>query len=163
MIEAKYLIEISLRQQKLYLRSDDKIITEFVVSTSSNGAGEKLNSECTPCGWHIISEMIGGQSAIDTVFVGRKPTAEIYTSELRKQHPARDWILTRILRLEGMEDDINKGGDVDTYERMIYIHGSPEDIEMGIPGSHGCIRMRSQDVIKLFEMVQTGTEVYIHN
>lgn len=163
MPDGNYLIEISLRQQKLYLKSDDKIVAEFAVSTSINGAGEKLNSECTPCGRHVISEMIGDQCATDTIFVGRRPTGEIYTTELRQQHPARDWILTRILRLEGMEDGVNRGGEVDTFERMIYIHGSPDDVEMGVPGSHGCIRMRNQDVINLFERVQTGTEVDIYD
>ena len=163
MLERKYHIEISLGQQLLYLKLDEETVAEYAVSTSGNGAGEKLNSECTPCGWHVIAEKIGDNSPSDTVFVGRKSTGEIYSTDLRKLYPARDWILTRILRLSGIEDGVNKGGDVDTFARMIYIHGAPDDVEMGVPGSHGCIRMRNQDIINLFDTVQTGTEVFIYN
>ena len=157
----KYHIEVSLEQQKLYLKSGKKIIDIFNISTAGNGPGEKMDSECTPRGKHIISEMIGGDCAIGTVFVGREPTGEIYTPELHSRYPERDWILTRILRLEGVEEGINKGGDVDSSQRMIYIHGSPDDVRMGIPGSHGCIRMRNVEVISLFARVNEGMPVDI--
>src|SRR5690606_6535084 len=102
------------------------------------------------------------QCETGTVFVSRKPTGEIYTPALRQQYPERDWILTRILRLQGTEPGLNCGGDVDTFARMIYIHGSPDDVQMGMPGSHGCIRMRNSDVIRLFDIVEPGTPVIIH-
>ena len=157
----KYLIEISLGEQKLYLRCDDRIVAEYPVSTARNGAGERLNSECTPRGRHRVTDKIGDGCAVDTVFIGRQPTGETYHHDLRAQHPERDWILTRILRLEGIEEGLNKGGEVDTFSRYIYIHGAPDDVQMGVPGSHGCVRMRNQDILSLFDRVPPGTEVII--
>jgi len=161
MQDHKYLIEISVPLQKLYLSENGKVLASYDVSTALNGAGEKINSECTPRGRHVISEKIGDECEVNTVFVGRKPTGECYTSGLRELYPERDWILTRILRLQGIEEGINKGGEVDTHVRMIYIHGSPEDVQMGLPGSHGCIRMTNQDVIQLYDKVPLGAEVII--
>ena len=154
-------IEISLDDQKLWLKNDDQILHEFSVSTAKNGAGEIMGSECTPRGQHEIIEMIGEDEPINTVFVGRKLTGEMYTQELRKTHPDRDWILTRILRLGGCEPGRNKGGQYDTYDRFIYIHGTPDDVEMGKPGSHGCVRMRNGDLIQLFDQVSIGTKITI--
>jgi L,D-transpeptidase YbiS len=162
MTDIGYSIDIFLSQQKLSLCKGDKLIAEYSVSTARNGAGEKQNSECTPRGKHRIVEKFGDECPVDSVLVGRKPTGEIYTPELRECYPARDWILTRILRLEGIEEGFNRGGDVDTYERFIYIHGSPDDVPMGVPGSHGCIRMRNQDVLSLYGTVPVGTRVDIH-
>jgi lipoprotein-anchoring transpeptidase ErfK/SrfK len=141
--------------------SADTVVETFDVSTARNGAGEKSGSECTPRGRHIISEMLGGDCEAGTVFVGRKPTGELYTRDLRNRYPDRDWILTRILRLQGTEAGVNRGGDVDSYERLIYIHGSPDDVAMGTPGSHGCIRMRNADIIRLFSRIDVGTLVDI--
>ena len=157
----KELIKVSLRQQKLFLFKEGLVTHEFDVSTAKNGGGEQLNSECTPRGMHKIYEKIGNNCKPNTVFVSREPTGEIYSSELQNASPERDWILTRILRLSGEEEGFNRGGEVDTLERMIYIHGSPEDIEMGVVGSHGCIRMRNEDIIGLFDVVDSGTRVYI--
>jgi L,D-transpeptidase YbiS len=154
-------IEISLKKQKLYLFKADKSTDEFDVSTADNGAGEKMDSECTPRGLHKIHEKIGDGCEPGTVFIARKPTGEIYNPDLACTYPQRDWILTRILRLSGEEKGINQGGDVDTLERMIYIHGSPENIQLGVPGSHGCIRMKNEHVIRLFDTVEVGTKVYI--
>jgi len=162
MTDNDYRIEVSVRDQTLSLMLNDKTVQQFDVSTARNGVGEKQNSECTPRGSHVICEKIGQGYEPGTVFVSRIPTGEIYTPELRKQYPQRDWILTRILRLQGTEQGFNCGDDVDTFERMIYIHGSPDDVRMGIPGSHGCIRMSNADVISLFAMVSEGTEVIIH-
>jgi len=131
------------------------------VSTAVNGPGERLDSECTPRGRHSITEKTGAGCAVNTVFVGRRPTGEHYTPELGRQFPDRDWILTRILRLSGAEPGRNQGGDVDSFKRYIYIHGAPDDVEMGVPGSHGCIRMRNEDVIELFDRIETGTELVI--
>lgn len=120
-----------------------------------------MDSECTPRGEHIISEKIGDGCELNTIFVGRIPTGKIYQPELRKEFPDRDWIVTRIMWLSGTEPGRNKGGNVDSHDRYIYIHGAPEDVEMGKPGSRGCIRMRNEDVIDLFDAVEQGTPVLI--
>ena len=154
-------IKINIALQTLSLYQDDKLVKQYSVSTAANGAGELMDSECTPRGEHRIADKIGHGMQANTVFVGREATGEIYEPELRQQYPDRDWILTRILRLEGCEAGFNQGGNLDSYDRYIYIHGSPEDVSMGQPGSHGCIRMRNDDVIELFELVETGTPVQI--
>ena len=154
-----YKIDIDLTRQVLQLRGSAGVIREYAVSTGKNGIGEQLDSGCTPRGRHSIAEMIGAGHPPNTVFVGRKPTGERYEPELRRQHPERDWILTRIIWLQGEEPGVNRGGTVDTYNRYIYIHGAPDDVEMGVPGSAGCIRMRNRDVIELFGLVTAGCEV----
>ncbi|MBI4006106.1 MAG: L,D-transpeptidase [Gammaproteobacteria bacterium] len=156
-----YHIEININEQKLRLCNGKKIEKEYPVSTAKNGAGELIDSECTPRGEHIIAEKIGADCLPNTVFVERLPTGEIYSPELRKHFPDRDWILTRILWLKGEEPGCNQGGDVDSHERFIYIHGSPDDVQMGKPGSRGCIRMCNRDVIELFDKVIAGTRVVV--
>ncbi len=154
-------IEISISKQQLLLFEDDKLLKTYVVSTAKNGPGEMMDSECTPRGKHIISEKIGADCPTNAVFVGRMPTGETYEPALRELHPERDWILTRILWLSGMEEGRNKGGEVDSRDRYIYIHGSPDDVDMGQPGSRGCVRMRNDDIIDLYEIVDEGVEVII--
>lgn len=154
-------IKISISKQQLILFDEEYSIKQYSISTAKNGSGERKNSECTPRGEHVIAEKIGQEAKENSVFVGRIKTNELYNSKLRDFHPRRDWILTRILWLSGTEEGKNKGGDVDSHDRYIYIHGSPEDIEMGHPGSRGCIRMRNSDVIELFNLVNVGTRVTI--
>lgn len=154
-------IEINIFDQKLWLKENKKTIAEYSVSTAKNGVGEIMDSECTPRGEHEISEIIGVDQIANTVFVGRRVTGEIYDPSLREKFPERDWILTRILWLTGCESGINQGGKLDTHDRYIYIHGSPDDVEMGKPGSHGCVRMKNNDVIELFDQVSIGTKVFI--
>ena len=154
-------IEVNLKDQRLVLWDNGKAQFSTTISTAGNGAGERLDSECTPRGRHRIHAKIGAGCAPDTVFVGRRPTGETYSPALRGQHPGRDWILTRILWLAGTEPGVNLDGDVDTLKRYIYIHGSPDDVEMGIPNSRGCIRMRNTDIMRLFDMVEEGTHVII--
>jgi len=161
MNEHRFHIEISLSRQNLVLRSGNRVLHTWPVSTARNGPGEHRDSECTPRGRHQICDKIGDGCPLNTVFVAREPTGELYTPELRAQYPGRDWILTRILRIQGMEEGVNRGGEVDSYRRMIYIHGAPDDVKMGIPGSHGCIRMRNSDIVELFGMVEPGTGVSI--
>ena len=132
------------------------------VSTGVNGAGEIMDSERTPRGWHVVCEKIGEGAPVNTVFVGRKATGELYSPELRQKHPGRDWILTRILWLSGTETGKNLNGNVDSRKRYIYIHGCPADVGIGAPGSRGCIRMRNEQILELFNRVQLGTRVYIH-
>jgi lipoprotein-anchoring transpeptidase ErfK/SrfK len=157
-------IEISIQHQTLTLFDDfGGVKAKYSISTAANGVGCEKNSNCTPLGKHIIRAKIGADAATDTVFVGRRPTGELCTPELMASYPNRDWILTRILWLSGTEVGKNRLGNVDTMQRYIYIHGSPDSTEMGKIGSHGCIRMRNADIIELFDAVQTGTPVLIHN
>ena len=157
-------IEISIKHQTLTLfDSAGGVRAKYSVSTAANGVGCEKNSQCTPLGKHIIRAKIGAGALPNSVFVGRRPTGEIYTDALLAEFPNRDWILTRILWLSGVEVGFNRLGNVDTMQRYIYIHGSPDATDMGKIGSHGCIRMRNNDIIALFELVATGTPVLIHN
>lgn len=135
---------------------------KYSISTAANGAGCEKNSGCTPLGEHIIRAKIGAGAPANTVFVGRRPTGEICTPELMAQFPERDWILTRILWLSGTELGKNRLGNVDTMQRYIYIHGTPESEPMGEPCSHGCVRMRNADIVRLFDAVDVGTRVVIY-
>jgi lipoprotein-anchoring transpeptidase ErfK/SrfK len=155
------IIEIDLARQRLVLKEGDSILLDTTVSTARNGAGEINGSECTPRGRHVIHEKIGSGCEVNSVFVGRQPTGELYSRRLAEKYPGRDWILTRILWLDGTEEGINKSGNVDTLQRFVYIHGSPDNVTMGEPGSHGCIRLRNDDVIRLFDLVDVGTPVMI--
>ena len=155
-------IRISIPNQTLdLLDGESGLERRYSVSTAANGAGEVNGSYCTPRGQHVIRAKIGADQVENTVFVRRRPTGEIYTPSLGAQFPQRDWILTRILWLSGCEPGFNRLGEHDTMRRFIYIHGSPDEVPMGAPGSHGCIRMRNADVIDLFERVKAGTPVEI--
>lgn len=154
-------IRIDLGRQRLDLYEADTLLQSYPVSTARNGPGEEHGSECTPRGAHAIEEKIGASATTGSVFVGREPTGEICDPALFEASPGRDWILTRILWLAGLEPGRNLGGNVDTQARHIYIHGCPDPVDLGAPGSHGCIRMRNADVIDLFERVEVGTRVEI--
>lgn len=155
-------IVIHIPTQILYLFDDSgELVCRYGVSTGANGAGEERDSYCTPRGKHVIRAKIGAGQPVNMVFVRRRPTGEIYTPALGAAHPDRDWILTRILWLSGMERGYNRGGSCDTMRRYIYIHGTPDEVKMGKPGSHGCIRMRNADLLELFGRVTTGTQVEI--
>lgn len=153
-------ITIDTARQMLTLHHLGGIKT-YSVSTAKNGLGEQAGSGCTPRGLHYIRAMIGAGCPINTVLVGRRPTGEIYSPELARQFPNRDWILSRVLWLCGLERGKNRSGAVDSMRRFIYLHGTPDSEPMGIPLSHGCIRMRNADVIDLFNQVATRTHVYI--
>jgi L,D-transpeptidase YbiS len=157
-----YSIEISIAQQRLRLKgAGGEVRMDVSVSTAANGAGEINGSECTPRGSHVICAKIGAQEPENTVFVGRRPTGERYSAGLASLHPERDWILTRILWLKGCERGRNRLGNVDTMRRYIYIHGAPDEVQMGVPGSRGCIRMRNGELVRLFDLVEVGTPVVI--
>lgn len=155
------LIHISIPDQRLELLESGVVVVSYRVSTARNGPGERRDSGCTPRGWHRVRIKIGAGLPLNTVFVGRRPTGEIYGLELAASHPERDWILTRILWLTGLEAGFNRGGNRDTLRRFIYIHGCPDEAPMGIPLSHGCIRMRNQDLLELFDRVETGDWVFV--
>lgn len=140
---------------------NDKLERSYAVSTGKNGVGEKNGSECTPRGWHKINSIIGLDNLENSVFVARQWTGELYSEALANEFPGRDWILTRILRLEGLEPGRNKNGEVDTFSRYIYFHGTPESTPLGIPGSKGCIRMRNKEIMELANWANTETLVYI--
>ena len=155
-------IHISIAQQTLQQRdSQGQLLREYPVSTAAKGVGEQSGSFCTPRGAQIVRAKIGAHQPLNTVFVGRRPTGEIWTPALAAAHPARDWILTRILWLSGCESGFNRMGNVDTMRRFIYIHGSPDTVPMGAPGSIGCVRMRNADLVDLFERVSPGIAVDI--
>lgn len=155
-------IDISIADQGLRLLDSGAVLAEFPVSTAKNGPGEKKGSYCTPTGWHKVRAKIGAGLPINSVLAGRRPTGEIYTPELALQHPQRDWILSRILWLGGLEPGKNRYGDVDSTWRYIYIHGTPDELMQGKPESHGCVRMLNADLIALFEQVAVGCRVWIH-
>ena len=157
-------IEISLAEQMLTLLDEaGRLVNSYPVSTSKNGPGEMKDSYCTPRGRHIIRAKIGAGAAENTIFVGRRASGEIYTAALGERYPGRDWILTRIFWLSGCEHGFNRLSKVDTMQRYIYIHGSPDSVRMGAPGSIGCIRMHNRDLLELFDLVEPGTTVEIES
>ncbi len=157
-------INISIAEQLLtVLDGDGELLAQFPVSTAANGVGCKKDSGCTPLGAHIIRAKIGDGAPPNAVFVGRRETGEICTPELMAKHPNRDWILTRILWLSGTEVGTNRLGNVDTMQRYVYIHGTPDSIDMSVAASHGCVRMCNDDIMTLFDMVPAGTTVQIDN
>ena len=156
-------IEICVATQTLDVIENETVLHSYAISTAKNGIGQQSGSECTPAGWHKICAKIGAEQAINSVFVGRRVTGEIYTTELAAQYPKRDWILSRILWLAGQEAGFNRYGTVDSARRYIYIHGCPEHLLQGQPASHGCIRMNNSDAIALFEQVNPAESVFIHD
>lgn len=155
-------LDICLTTQQLMLLEDDRVVKGYPVSTAKNGPGQLKGSECTPTGRHKIRAKIGAGAPIYSVFKGRRLTGEIYSPQLAAAHPQRDWILSRILWLGGLEPGWNRYGEVDTAWRYIYIHGCPDELMQGVPASHGCIRMHNTDVIELFDSVEAGCPVLIH-
>ncbi len=155
-------IVIHIGSQRLDLYDDQgRLLQGYAISSALKGTGQLRGSFCTPLGRHIIRAKIGTGQPENTVFVGRRPTGEIYTPALGRAFPGRDWMLTRILWLSGCEVGRNRLGEVDTMRRYIYIHGSPDSVPMGVPGSIGCIRMRNADVMDLYERIPVGTVVEI--
>jgi L,D-transpeptidase YbiS len=154
-------IRVSLAAQALELRRGAELVRTYPASTSKHGAGELRGSHRTPRGRHVIRAKIGAGAPLNAVFRGRRPTGEIYSAELARAQPGRDWILTRILWLSGTEIGKNRLGDVDTMRRFVYIHGTPDTEPLGVPGSIGCVRLANRDIIELFDLVPAGTIVDI--
>ena len=154
-------IDVSFSSQRLRLLDGESVIMDVPVSTATNGPGETMGSECTPRGRHVVRAKIGDGAPLGSVFVGRRATGEIFHPRMRDQFPGRDWILTRILWLSGREPGRNRLGNVDTMRRFIYIHGCPDDVVLGAPGSHGCVRMRNTDVVELFDRTPVGTPIVL--
>ncbi len=152
-------LRVHLARQELELWQHDGLVARYPVSTAA--PGEQCGSGCTPRGRHRIRLKIGAGCPLNTVFVARRPTGEIYTPELGAQYPERDWILTRILWLTGEESGLNRGGECDTLRRYIYIHGTDREDLIGQPVSHGCIRMKNNDLMELFNLVSNNDAVII--
>lgn len=152
-------INISISSQSLEL-VNSKDHFSYLISTSKYGPGELKNSFCTPRGKHIIRAKIGTGQQLGTIFKNRRPTGEVF-SESKHRLEGGDWILTRILWLSGIEKGKNRLGNVDTMQRFIYIHGTPDATILGVPVSKGCINMRNEDVIQVFDLVDVGTMVDI--
>ncbi len=156
-----WTIRIALADQRLDLLQRGAVLKSYRVSTSKNGAGERSGSYQTPRGAHLIRAKIGAGAPLGAVFRGRRPTGEIYSEELARAQPGRDWILTRILWLSGLEVGRNRLGAVDTMRRYIYIHGTPDSTTFGSPSSIGCVRMANAEIVELFDLVPAGTRVEI--
>lgn len=163
---SRRFIEVDPRLQRLYLwedsgDADPALLREYRISTAVVGLGEEAGSYKTPRGRHRIAEKIGAGAPLYAAFKARVPTGEIWTPDLDAAEPGRDWILTRILWLEGLEPGKNQGGNVDSHARYIYLHGTNEEHRLGTPASHGCVRMANAAVAELFELVEVGDEVRI--
>jgi len=152
------MIVVSTAEQMLYHRRRTGVWYAYPVSTAARGGGNERDSFKTPLGRHRICAKIGEDMPANTVFIGRQPVG-FYTPG--KSDPARDWILGRILWLDGMEPGKNKRGHVDTKRRYIYIHGTHDEARLGTPVSHGCIRMAMADMLEVFEHAHTGERVLI--
>lgn len=152
---------VNVAQQRLFMCQGEQVLTSFPVSTARRGVGNLKDSYQTPHGWHRIAEKIGADCAPNEILKARQATgcmAEVVTQPIST---AQDCITSRILWLSGLEVGVNQNGNVDSYERYIYIHGTHEEGLIGQPASIGCVRMNNADIIELFEQVPEGTLVFI--
>lgn len=154
-------IYISVKYQKLYLIKNQKIVKKYPISTSSYGIGNKFNSNQTPLGLHTIKHKIGNNIPMGGLFFSRAYTGKISKIYIEKIKSLTDDVTSRIIWLHGEEPGVNRGKDVDSYKRFIYIHGTSEEGYIGEPASHGCIRMKNTDVIELYDLVNEDLPVII--
>ncbi|EKT4522282.1 L,D-transpeptidase [Pseudomonas putida] len=154
-------LHVSLADQRLYGFAQGELRVRLAVSTARNGAGERNGSGCTPRGLHQVRAKIGAGLPQGAVLSSRRWTGEVWSEALHARFPGRDWILSRILWLSGCEPGFNRLGQVDTFRRYIYLHGTPDTEPMGVPLSHGCIRMRNSDLVPLFDRIQAHCRVRI--
>ena len=155
-------IKVSVSEQRLSLLDEEgRELQQYPVSTSKYGTGNRNGSEQTPLGLHRIKDKLGGAMPVNEVFIERVPHGNLEECQQRGVDLPDDVIMSRIMWLEGMEPGRNQGGYVDTYQRYIYIHGTNHEDQIGTPTSIGCIRMRNQDVVDLFRLVEVGSEVLI--
>ena len=154
-------IEVDISEQRLYLIENNLIKASYPISTSKYGEGSIQNSFKTPLGEHSIKEMIGEEAEINTIFTSRINTKRSATIIDQYEDTDNDYVTSRIIWLDGEEEGFNKGENVDSFRRYIYIHGTHEEGLIGTKASHGCIRMFNYDVIELFKLVNIGTKVLI--
>ncbi len=155
------ILFVSAKEQKIYHIVENTIVKEYLVSTAKKGVGNQKNSDMTPHGLHYIKEKHGSKTPQNGRMIGREFYGQIATIHSDTTSSKRDDITSRILWLSGMEKDINKGGNVDSYNRYIYIHGTSEEGKIGTPASHGCVRMLNTDIIELYAKIMIGTKVLI--
>jgi len=155
------ILFVSIKEQKLYHIKNDKIIKEYVISSSAYGIGSEAGSNKTPLGLHKIKQKYGEKTPINGRMVGRVFYGEIATIYTDNSKSKTDDITSRIFWLEGLEKGKNKGKGIDSYKRYIYIHGTSEEGRLGSPASHGCIRMKNKEVIDLYSLIEVGTLVLI--
>jgi hypothetical protein len=151
-----YILTVNISEQTVSLFEDNKFVKKFVCSTSRFGIGQIEDSNCTPLGLHRIAEKIGGGEPAGTVFKARGIIGHTSQPEF-----ADAKITTRILWLEGLEPGFNQGGNVDSHARYIYIHGTGDQTTIGCPASFGCIHLADADLISLFDLLPSGTLVWI--
>lgn len=156
----KYMY-VSVKHQRLYLIENDSTIRKYPISTAKKGIGSKQNSFKTPPGLHTVKIKIGDNVPIGGIFESRVYNGKKAKILTGKENAAKDYVTTRIMWLQGEEPGINRGRNIDSYNRYIYIHGTPEEGYIGKPASHGCIRMKNDDVIELYNMVDEGTPILI--
>jgi len=150
-------VAVDTGAQRLFVVDDEKIDKSYPVSTSSRGTGNREGSFQTPRGVHRIREKYGAGAPLGRIFRDRIDTGETWPVG----NPGDNLILTRILRLEGLESGVNKGPGIDSYERYIYIHGTNNEHRIGEPFSQGCVCMKNADVIELFDSIEEGAVVVI--
>ena len=155
-------LRVSIAEQQMYVcDAEQRVFRQYPVSTSKYGIGNRNGSQQTPLGKHRIDEKIGDGADIEEVFIGRRPQGRLQQLRAAGETLPEDVIMARILRLQGLEPGVNRGGDVDSAQRYIYIHGTSEEDRIGTPASHGCIRMRNRDVIELYDLVDVDCSVII--
>ncbi len=150
-------IYVAVKKQKLFLVENDEIVAEYKISTAKKGLGNKAGSFKTPQGLHQVVEKVGEEVEPFGIIKQKVPTGE------KAESTNQDLITSRVMHLRGQEEGINRGGDVDSYNRGIFIHGTHEEGLIGKPASKGCIRMKNADIIDLFERIEVGTFVVILN
>jgi lipoprotein-anchoring transpeptidase ErfK/SrfK len=153
------LIVVSVADQRLALLAPETPTRLFPVSTSKWGVGSWQDSNRTPLGWHRVTDWIGAQARPGQAFVSREPTHEILPPAQWRSVLAADYVLTRILWLDGIEAGLNRGAGIDSRSRYIYLHGTNQEHLLGQPASHGCIRLANRDVMELFDLT-LGRQTY---
>ena len=154
---------VGIRRQKMYHIKNNKIFSTYPVSTSYKGAGNNIGSFKTPTGLHFIAEKIGDNAPVATLFINKKNTGKVVPVNITEVSSNKDEITSRVLSLKGLQQGINKGKKYDTFARGIYIHGTSDEASIGKPSSHGCIRMKNDDIIELFDLLSVGTKVVLIN
>ena len=157
----KEIIFVSIEKQRLYHINDNKIICEYIISSSAYGTGNKEGGNKTPLGLHKVKNKYGENTPINGRMIARVYTGDIATIYKNNTKSNTDDVTTRILWLDGLEIGKNKGMGIDSFKRYIYIHGTSEEGRLGSPASHGCIRMKNKEVIDLYNKVAIGTLVLI--
>ena len=152
---------VNITEQKMYYIKEGGIVKTYVISSSSYGVGNKAGSNKTPIGLHKVKQKFGEETPINGKMIGRVFYGDIATIYTDNTKSKTDDVCSRILWLVGLEEGLNKGEGIDSYNRYIYIHGTSEEGRLGKPASHGCIRMKNKEVIELYEKVKIGTLVLI--